>query len=403
MDFNFFDTDVDLSRPAATASVKTEVKNDETVQVQGQQNQAAQAAQENTQEVQVVDTIKDVWGDTKPAAKAADTTGDATTTEEVKETKEIKESPSETTSADTSSLPYSTFAKALAEEGVITGFEEGEFEQLVKDMGPVEALIELNKRTIADQVDAYKNSLTAEQRDVLEAIEQGVPLDQYLQSKAKAASYASIDEEQLGENEDLQKNLIRNFLYSKGYKKEEVEEELKDIDALGKLETKAKTALNSLKTYEQESLKRQKEEAAAAKRAAQEETKKQLTTLKTTIDGVKEIVPGVQINSQTKGKLYDIITQPAGQTPNGQALNAIWLKRSENPMDFDIKMAYLYSIGVFDGKWDKIVQGAKSGAVKDLTEKLQGGSVTRTGDAVTPETTQSAKDILKSMNVFRKQ
>jgi hypothetical protein len=110
----------------------------------------------------------------------------------------------------------------------------------------------------------------------------------------------------------------------------------------------------------------------------------------------------VKINAQTKTKIYEALTTPSVQTDSGQWLNPIYAKRAENPKEFDIKLAYLFNVGIFDGKWDKIMNTAKTGAVKDLEDKLKiGTSVQKTGE-MRMEATDKSKDVLKSMEVFRK-
>jgi hypothetical protein len=390
MEFNFFDTEVDLSTPIDTSQIKTETKDEE----------AGKEAQEGLQvkpDIEVVDNIDDVLPDTK--AEGGEN-GDEKNEESAKQDIKAK-TPSEQ-GVDSSSSPYSTYAKALFEEGVLTHFDEAEFEELVKEHGEAGALIELNKKTIADQIDNYKNSLTAEQRDVLEAIEKGVPLDKYIESKAAEQSYLTIKVEQLEEDEKLCKRLIADNLKSKGFDSEEIDEQIENLENLGKLEANAKKALTTLQASQKEAQVRMKAETEQRNKAIAKQQQEQLANLKKTIDAVTEIMPGVKINQQQKTKIYEAITQPTVQTENGQWLNAIWAKRAENPIDFDTTLGFLFTSGVFDKNWSKIMNTAKTGAVKDLESVLKAGSVAKTGDMGKMEPTKTSKEILGSMKVFAK-
>jgi len=331
-----------------------------------------------------------------------DKAGEEEATEEKEETKNTKEKPASEQSADSSKIPYSTLAKALYEEGVISFYDEDEFKKLVEETGSeVDAVIELNRQTIAEQVEGYKNSLTPEGKKFLEALEQGVPLDKYIQAKTSEYQYNQIKDTTLADDDDLCKDLIREDLLTKGFDEDEIKDQIKDIDALGKLEAKAKTALKRLKSLQQESIDNEKLEAQKRQQAAIESNKKQMQSIKTEIDKLVEIVPGQKLNAKIKGQLYDAITTPAEQLENGQWVNAVYAKRSKDPIAWDIKLAYLDSIGVFDGKWDKVLGSAKSAATKELAEKLKGGSISGTGEPNAPEGTPKAKDVLRSMGVFQ--
>ena len=133
-----------------------------------------------------------------------------------------------------------------------------------------------------------------------------------------------------------------------------------------------------------------------------EENKKQLGILKTEIEKVTEIVPGLKLNAKVKASLYETLTTPAEQLSNGQWINSLYAKRAKDPIAWDIKVAYLDQLGIFDGKWDQIIKGGKSAAVKELSQKMAGGSVSATGQPNVVEPNKTAKDILHSMEVFKR-
>ena len=389
MAIEFFESEVDLSTPVDVSKIPTETEQ-------------AKSKKELPKDVPGEYTIIDVLDDDKSEETKTEEeiTGEETETAKTVESKSTEETPSDK-SADSSKFPYSTYAKALYEEGVITSFDEEEFNKLAEDVGEVEALIEMVRRTINTEADSRFSSLTLEQQDVLDAIGKGVPLDRYLQVKAKQQNYSSIKTDELTDDDSLCKRLISDDLESRGYTSEEIKESLSDIESLGKLEDKAKTALNKLQKSQTEELKKSKEEADKKQKQLGEQNRQALLKLKTDIDTVKEVVPGVKLNTQMRGKMYEALTTPTMQTPDGQYLNAIYAKRAENPTEFDIKLAYLYNIGIFDGKWDKITSTARSGAISDLSDRLKDSSVSKTGTPASTEGSPKASDILRSMETFR--
>lgn len=373
-DFNLFDTDVDLMSPQSVT--KTETHEKET-------QEGKRLLGDNA----VVETIEELEKITPPAKDDVN---------EEKVDKNIKTKTPETGAKSTSS-PYSTLAKALYEEGVLTNFDEEEYKGLVEELGEAGAIIELNKRTIVDQIEAYKNNLTEEQRDVLEAIEKGVSLDQYVNLKARSIEYNKIDTDQLGDNDELCKQLIKDDLRLKGFSDSEISEQIEDIENLGKLEARGKKSLATLKENQKQNADKLKREAEDRRKLYEESNRKQLKDLEMRINATSEIIPGNKINAQTKTKIFETITQPVAEMQDGRQVNAIWAKRAENPVDFDIKMAYLLNAGIFDGKWDKLTTTAKSNAIQELDAAIKSQGVIKSGGENRMEPSQDAKSILDSM------
>jgi hypothetical protein len=296
-----------------------------------------------------------------------------------------------------SPIPHSLIAKALYEEGVLSSFDEKEFEDLTTELGsPALALIELNKRTITEQIDGYKNSLSEEGKKFLDALEKGVPFEAYADNKSQQLNLATIDEKTLGDHEDLCRELIKSDLAYRGFEDAEITEQLEDIESLGKLEQKGKVALKTLKDFtakrEEQLVKEAEQRRIVNEKAATEHA----TKLKETVDGIKEMIPGTAVSEKIKKQIIEAITKPAAEAPNGQPVNAIWAKRMENPMEFDIKLAYLLSTGVFDNNWSTLTKAAKTGAVKELETKLQSRQVSKTGQSTTI-VSRKQEDILASL------
>ena len=392
MEMELFDTELSLESPVDLTKTKVEPNSE--------QNDEHNEETKKGKGVQEVDSNEDTIIDLLSEKKSKE--GNETDETEESQDNEESKSPSEQ-SADSSKFPYSTFAKALYEEGVLTFFDEDEFKKLSEELGSeTEALIELNKRTIVDQIDAYKNSLTAEAKDFLDALEKGVPLDKYIQNKTKEHSYLNITEDKLTDNDELCKKILRDDLELRGYSGDEIDDMISDADNLGKLKPKAALALKKLQETYKEEIKKEKVEAEKRNKALIEENKKQLGILKTEIEKVTEIVPGLKLNAKVKASLYETLTTPAEQLSNGQWINSLYAKRAKDPIAWDIKIAYLDQLGIFDGKWDQIIKGGKSAAVKELSQKMAGGSVSATGQPNVVEPNKTAKDILHSMEVFKR-
>jgi hypothetical protein len=288
---------------------------------------------------------------------------------ETKVNKETKDSP-EVKGNSSSSPLFESFAKALYEGGVLTSYDEAEFKQLVEEVGPAEALIELNKRTLLDEIESYKSESEEEYKSFLEAKEAGVDLNDWAKSQELKAKYKDIDDSAIESDIDLQKSIILTDLKRKGMDDETIRETIESFEDTGKLDKQAKNSFKNLKKAQEDD---EKELVIQAKKREEESIKTQkaqIEHLKKTITDTKEIIPGMILNKEVKDSIFSMITTPVKQDANGQALNAVMAKRAEDPIKYALMEAYFVKLGLFDGKFDKIVAKAKTQAVKELETKL---------------------------------
>lgn len=147
----------------------------------------------------------------------------------------------------------------------------------------------------------------------------------------------------------------------------------------------AKEYLNELKDLIKNEITAEEQEAQKAQALQVEENRRSLEALKDSINSLNEIIPGVQINKQTKVKMYEDISKPV-QDSKGRVTNAIWAKRSEDPMFFDSRLAYLLETGYFvkGATWNKASQAKVTTEISDLEKALQDKSntVSKTGTHV---------------------
>jgi len=103
--------------------------------------------------------------------------------------------------------------------------------------------------------------------------------------------------------------------------------------------------------------------------------------LKQEITKTEEIIPGLKLNKQVRDKILQNITTPVKTLEDGRQLNAVMVKRGENPVKYAILEAYFVEQGFFDGKFDKFVAKAKSKATSELEKAITGDTSYKTGKA----------------------
>ena len=207
----------------------------------------------------------------------------------------------------------------------------------------------------------------------------GVDLNEYAKITKKANSYNSYKLEDVREDVELQKKVIREHLTLKGIDKEEIDDTIENLEDTNKLSKRAETALNTLKEYREKELRKLEEQTAKQEQLKQEEMQQQLANIRKEIDSSNEIVPGIKHNKQTKDKLFDMITKPAGVI-GGQSVNAITMKMHENPTKFNLILAEMIRLGVFDGKWDSITKVSKTKAITDLEKVVNSNTSYTAGE-----------------------
>ena len=256
---------------------------------------------------------------------------------------------------------YRTLSELLKEEGIV----EDTFEDK-------EALFNYFKSVADNNVKEWVDSLPKEISDLITNYEEGVPFDELLQIKSDQIRLNSITDESLEDNIDLQKNLVRNFYKEKGFTEAKIEKMVSKAEDLDELEDEAKEALAELKESEN---KRLESIQVETKRRALENQKayvESVNKLNSTINEVKEIIPGVKIDEKTKKELFNMITKPA-ETRDGVSYSEIMLLREKNPLDFELKLNYYAKMGLFDEnpKFDVIMKKSETKVLNKLERQLE--------------------------------
>lgn len=306
--------------------------------------------------------------------------------------------PPKSTEQSSSSSPnvWVSFAKSLEGAGLLNEFTEEEFATLVEETGsPVEAVIAMADTTIKQTIDAHIAAQDEDYKEFVKMRDSGVDLTEYAKIAQQSKEYSSYKLEDVKSNPDLQKKVVREDMKIKGMASDEIDdliESLEDTDKLGK---RAEAAVATLNKFKETKVKELEAQTKAQQKAEQEAYQKQLQAIRENLESVKEVVPGIAINKQTKEKLYKMITEPAATTQDGRQVNAITAKMLQDPNKFNLITAELIRLGVYDGKWDSLVKITKSKAIEELEKVVNSGADFKSGSG---GRTSSQVEYLKKMN-----
>lgn len=251
-----------------------------------------------------------------------------------------KEEQEDTGSNDDGASPnfFSSIAAALVDEGVFPDLNEDEISQI---KGP-EDFRDLIDRQIKSGIDE------ANQR-VLEALNAGVE-PTAIQNYERVLSYLdSIDDASLEDESEKGENLRKNIIYqdyiNRGFSKERATKEVEKSFRAGTDIEDAKESLTGNKDFYKgqydDLIKEGKE--AEAKEAKRE--KEQAEELKKSILTEKKIFGDIEIDKNTRQRVYDNIAKPIYKDPDsGKLLTAVQKYQRENPVEFSKNLGLLFTL-----------------------------------------------------------
>jgi len=236
--------------------------------------------------------------------------------------------------------------------------------------------LEAQKKYIEDGRNEYLNSLSDRQKEFLEMIELGISEEQAEHQFKIEDSYGKITDEVLADDVEMQKGLIVQNYKLKGISDKKIDIFVKDAETNERLFEEAKDALSDINAY----IASQKQSAvdAAKQRQIDADAKEQelQTKIKTTIEGLTEIFPGIPLSAAEKTKLNDYMTKPVEERIiNGKKvpIDIITKTRIEDPISFNLRTAYFITQGLYDKNVDlsKFVKKNVTKAAEKLTNKLK--------------------------------
>lgn len=266
---------------------------------------------------------------------------------------------------------YLNLAKALSEKGVINDFEEDMFNDEEGD--GVSTLMTLMQKTVDDSISEYRSQFGDSTMKIIEAIEQGLPIDEFLAAKNKQLNYNKITEDSLDDDGNLntRKSILKDYYKNTTkFSDERIEKEINRIVQLGDDVEESKEALSRLKEIESEAADSILEKTKQSKLDASKKYQDSLIELRKETDEIDLSFLGISTNKTSRNKIYDMLTKPVGEE-NGVPVNAINKKRTEiGSKKFDIILAALLDKGVFDGNLSGISAKQRKGAIEELERSV---------------------------------
>lgn len=284
--------------------------------------------------------------------------------EEESEEEEVKEEkPSSESKEKQSSSPLTPYAKLLKEEGILPNMDLEKFD------GTADSLKQAMVEEIIGAVEYYKDSLPDRVKNLINNYEEGVPLEKLLNIDKDEVEFESISEDSIKEDVTLQKRMVENYLKKTSkFSDKKIKTMIQYYEDSGELETEALSATEELKELVGKEREESVKEAKLQQQRAQEKSQQDLADLNKKIQGMDEIIPGMKVNTKVKNDLVKSLTTPVGKDMNGNPVNRIVAARMENPIDFEIKLHYLFEITKGFKDFSKLVEKGKKDSIREFED-----------------------------------
>jgi hypothetical protein len=189
--------------------------------------------------------------------------------------------------------------------------------------------------------------------------------------------FNTVTPDQIEEDESIAKALYSQYLSAKGFNEAEINEQIEDADALGKLTDKAKESLPLLRGGAEQYIEQSRQRKAAMEQQQIEQAKQTWDQMLQSVDDREHIIKELPFNKTHKDKIKTRLSQSVYTDDNGRNYTSIGYKQLSNPREFEVLMAYYDELGLFNidektGRFrpdiSKLKQVAKTRARKEIDD-----------------------------------
>ena len=229
--------------------------------------------------------------------------------------------------------------------------------------------------------------LTEQQRQIQSYMNQGIPVSEVNKIDQAIQEVNAITDEHLTASPELAERLIVAELQNKGLDEGTVKMVLDSAKSQNILLDKAKEALQSRKGTLASMREKVVQDAQAARQSELDRQAEQQKQIEKALESTE--VFGRKVTPTSIQKLKSLANTPVAYTADGRPLNALMKYQQDNPVDFEHKMLYLFSVtnGFKDLKsFDRSAESRVTRSFRDAVIKTRQG----TQDSL-PETTNGIK------------
>lgn len=269
--------------------------------------------------------------------------------------------PSKHTEGSSPDNLYSSIANSLAEDGTLSNLSDDD----LKEIKDPETLVAAMKKQINSMLDD-------EQKRIKDALEAGMQPTHIQQYENSIRYLESLTDEQLStedeEGEQLRKNIIYNYHLSLGMSQDKANKMAERAFAGGTDIEDAKEYLEALRDHYKGEYKKLIDEGKKQNQEAKKKQEEDIKKMKDTLLNDSKIMGDIEIDARTRQLAFDNWMKPTHKTENGVYQSAIQKYIADNPTDFQMKVALLFTMT--DG-FTKMGNVLKQAVKKEKRKALQ--------------------------------
>ena len=225
------------------------------------------------------------------------------------------------------------------------------------------------------------SDLTDSQKRALEGFRNGIPQAEIVEHETTMTQYSQITDDVLAGSDELQKALFMADMTNKGISERRAEMLFTIAYDNGELLDEAKTSLTVLKEKEVRNYQDKMTKQTAANDAAKQDVEDKKIALKKSIYGVDKFMGDVAISENLKERIHKSITHVVEYADDGTPMNALMKAKSEDPLDFETKLYYLFELTDGFSNLKKFNKRAESKAAKKLESIISNNTFIKSSDA----------------------
>jgi hypothetical protein len=269
------------------------------------------------------------------------------------------EDESEGDSDDDDSSPnlYSSFSTVLYEQGIIPSLDSS-----------------TKIETIDDLAEAIKKEIELQYDSRLSETLNNLDLEKIANSKKEIFELEQVNEDYLKDNLEVAKKMIYQDYLNQGLSEDRATKLLRKTIDLGE-DMIIEDALESKESLQLFNKKIEDFELEQYKQNKLEETRQQQkveSSIKNFIYNSKEVIQGVPNTKVLQDKVFKNMTEVVIKNPEtGEMMNQLMADRSKNPLEFDTRMYYLYTMTNGFKDLGTVQKSVTSSTVKNLEKVLR--------------------------------
>lgn len=258
---------------------------------------------------------------------------------------------------------YNSLAGVLFEQGLLPSFKD--------KLDSIKTIDDLTKAFKEEIKSNEFTDLSADQKEFLESIRDGVSQEHFLKYKENEQILNSITEDAVEEDVDLRKNLIYQDFINTGLTQERAIRLTEASIKSGSDVEDAIEALKNLKLYEKQKFEIEKQSRVEEKKKVADLNIKRDETIKKTIKEKKDLFKGLDIPDGVRETTLKTMTTVVGIDEKGKPENKLIKYRRENPEEFDAKLYLLFEMTNGFSDLSKIKASSSSKAIRELEDNIR--------------------------------